>query len=101
IRVLPDPVGDLLRDGDADGAGVVENDGVAVDDLEGLDGVAADVAFDGVLADAVEMGLGPDSVTGRAAGRDIGVAKAEALGRGVVAGCGGGGSDGDVADADG
>ena len=88
---------------DADRARIVEDDGVAVDDLEGLDRVAANVA-DPTASWPMpsKMGFRPDGVAGRAAGGDIGIAEAEAFGRGVVAGGGAGGArgHGDVADAD-
>src|SRR5690606_2320015 len=95
-----DPLGRLPRHGDADRAGVVEHDGVAVHDLERLHGIAAGVADHRVLADAFEVGLRPQRVAGRAARRDVGVAEAEALRRGVVTGRGRGRGDSDVADAD-
>jgi hypothetical protein len=101
VRVMRDGLGGGLGQGQAHGAGVVEGHGIAVHDLERLHRIAACVAFHRVLADALDMGLGPDGVADRAAGGDVGVAQAEPGRRAVVAGRGGDRGDGDVADADG
>ena len=56
-----------------------------MDNLERLNGIAAFIAFDGILPDSFEVGFGPQLVTDRTAGGDIGVAEAKARGRGIVA----------------
>ena len=100
IGVPRDGLGRRCGQGHADAAGLVEGDGIAVDDAEGRDRVAAAVAFHRIGADPLDMGFGPDGVADRAARGDIGIAQAEPLGRAVVARCRGGRGHGDVADAD-
>ncbi len=85
VGVTGDRLGGGLGQGQAYLSRLVEGDGVAVDDLERFHRIAALVAADGVLADPLDVGGGPDGVAGGTAGGDIGVAEAESLGRAVVA----------------
>src|SRR5690606_25776505 len=71
------------------------------DDLERFHRIAADVASHRILADALDMGLRPDSVAGRAARGDVGIAEAEPRRRTIVPGGGRDRGHGDVANADG
>src|SRR5690606_32467654 len=101
VRVAGDLLRRRLRHRHADLARLVENDGVAMDDLERLNGIAAFVAFDGILTDPFEVGFGPHLVTDWTARGDVGVAEAKAFGRGIMARRGSDRGDRDVADADG